>query len=367
MSRLDRLYTLLQNAHLDAVALIPGANMKYLTGANPLLMERPIILFLKPNAKPVFVLPSLELDVVAQHGFDADFITWTDSEGYDGAIEKAAGQLQLSNAKVGVEGLHMRYFEAEALRRAEPTLQVYSADEDLSHLRIIKDAEEIAAHRKAVEIAEAALTQTLTEVKIGMTELQIQKILEAHMEALGGEKLPFESIVLGGGASAQPHGHARPDYAIQAGDPLLFDFGTTHKGYLSDITRTFFVGSVSDHFRDVYEAVLAANTAGREAIRPGVTAGSIDDAARAALVEHGFEHLIIHRTGHGIGLLAHEYPNIVAGNDTVLQAGMAFTVEPGLYETDAIGVRIEDDVVVTENGYESLTTFSREITVIDGR
>jgi Xaa-Pro dipeptidase len=362
--RLDKLYAIMEEAQLDAIALVPGSNFRYLTDSSHHLMERPLLLMVPLKGKPVVVIPQLEADLFTSHGFDAKLFPWNDSEGYENAFHKALGELNLAGKKMGVEGLKMRFFEAEILRRIAPQLGIVNADTPLSKLRIHKDADEIAKHRKAIELSEEALRRTLQEVRVGQTEMEIQNRLVAHLNAVGGQSMSFDPIVLAADNSAMPHGHARSDYAIQVGDPLLFDFGTTWEGYLADITRTFFVQQVSDQHRKVYEAVLAANTTGREACKPGAVAAAVDELTRQALVDAGFEHLIAHRTGHGLGMDAHEWPNIAKTDETVLEPGMFFTIEPGLYEAGSIGVRIEDNVVVTENGAESLTTFPRELSLV---
>jgi Xaa-Pro aminopeptidase len=154
------------------------------------------------------------------------------------------------------------------------------------------------------------------------------------------------------------------DTPLRPGEVLLIDFGTIYKGYVSDITRTFFVGEPSGKARAVYEAVRAANEAGRQAARPGITAEDVDRVTGDVMRTAGFGEYIVHRTGHGLGIDIHEHPNIVAGNKRPLEAGMVFTVEPGLYIPGELGVRIEDNVAVTVDGAESLTRFPRELTVL---
>ena len=151
---------------------------------------------------------------------------------------------------------------------------------------------------------------------------------------------------------------------MRHGDPLLFDFGATIGGYCADITRTVFLGEVSDEHRDFYAVVQAANEAGRQTAKPGVTAESVDLATRQVFIDAGYEALIRHRTGHGLGMQAHEAPYIVEGNERLLEPGMVFTIEPGIYRMGEIGVRIEDNVLITTDGCESLTTFPRSLQIV---
>ena len=182
--------------------------------------------------------------------------------------------------------------------------------------------------------------------------------------AHGADGLAFELIVAAGDNSAQPHATARADYQIQSGDALLFDFGASWQGYNADITRTFFVGEVSDYDWAFYETVLAANQQGRDVSRAGTTAHAVDDAVQLVLENSQFTAFRVHKTGHGLGLDVHEAPQIMRGNHQELAEGMVYTVEPGLYRPGECGMRIEDYVVVTANGIECLKSFPRELRVI---
>jgi Xaa-Pro dipeptidase len=227
-----------------------------------------------------------------------------------------------------------------------------------------KDETEIAQMRKAVAITEAALGATLHKVHAGMTVREVASELRIEMLRGGAEALPFEPIVLSGPDTASPHG-AAGERRVQSGDLLLFDFGVSVGGYASDITRTFAVGQVSDELRRVYDVVKRANEAGRQAARPGVEIQEVDRAARQVIADADYGQYFTHRTGHGLGLDTHEPPYACEGDTTLLEPGMTFTVEPGVYLPGQGGVRVEDDVVITPGGSESLTTFDRELRVIE--
>uniref|UniRef100_UPI002ADE01E9 M24 family metallopeptidase n=1 Tax=Thermoflexus sp. TaxID=1969742 RepID=UPI002ADE01E9 len=220
--------------------------------------------------------------------------------------------------------------------------------------------DEIAAMRRAVAVAEAALRMWLPEVRIRMTEREAARRLIQACFAAGADALAFEPIVVAGPSAALPH--ATPsDRPLGPGELMIVDFGVVVDGYVSDLTRTFALGEPDPELRRVYEVVREANAAGRAAVRPGIPAEAVDWAARAVIEAAGYGPNFLHRTGHGLGLEVHEPPYIVAGNTAPLQPGMTFTVEPGIYLPGKGGVRIEDDVVVTETGGESLTTFPREL------
>jgi Xaa-Pro dipeptidase len=218
--------------------------------------------------------------------------------------------------------------------------------------------------RRAIELSEAALEATLEEIRVGMSESEIEAILLRNLFAHGADGLAFAPIVAAGDNAAKPHAHARPDYRIKPGDALLFDFGGSCQGFSADITRTFFVREVSDLDRAFYETVLIANTRGRAAARAGVTAADVDDAVQRVLEDSPFARFRRHKTGHGLGLDIHEAPQIMRGNTEVLEPGMVFTIEPGLYREGEAGVRIEDDVVVTETGIDCLTSFPRDLRLV---
>ena len=193
-----------------------------------------------------------------------------------------------------------------------------------------------------------------------MTEREIESRLVSALFSHGAEGLAFGPIVAAAENSAQPHASAR-DYAVQSGDALLIDFGARAAGFCADITRTFFVGHASDEASAVYETVRAANQRGHEVTRAGITAHEIDDAVQSVLEASPYADRIRTKTGHGLGREVHEAPYIMRGNDQNVPAGAVFTNEPGLYDLESFGVRIEDDILVTEDGCRSLTTFPREL------
>lgn len=255
----------------------------------------------------------------------------------------------------------MRVFVHHALRRAQPGLEIIDAEAAISGLRMVKTAAEIAAIRAAVDISERALARTLESVRLGQSEAEIEQVLVRMLFAEGAEDLAFRPIVASGDGSARPHAKARADHAVAAGDALLFDFGARKDGFAADITRTVFLGHATDEARAVYDTVLGANLRGLEVTRAGVSAHEIDDAVTGVLEASPFADRIRTKTGHGLG---REAPYIMRGNHMVLPRGTVYTNEPGLYEIGSFGVRIEDDVLVTQTGCETLTRFPKELMVL---
>jgi len=364
--KLNAIRSVIRDNGYDAVAFVPGPNFKTIFGRDFHLMERPLMVILPKDGSPVAIVPSLEMSSFSGLNFQGEIFNWRDEDGYRGAFKAAASALpKLATAKrFGLEAGRMRVFEQMALADVFPNAGFIDAHAEISSVRLIKSHEQIALLKKAIEISEAALEATLVEVKIGQTEKEIEGILLRQMFALGADGISFDPIVAAGGNAAEPHASARADYKIKHGDALLIDFGGQWMGYNADITRTFFVGGVSDVDRAFYNTVLAANTRGREISRAGITAHDVDDAVQLVLESSKFAQFARHKTGHGLGLDVHEAPQIMRGNRDVLQPGMVFTIEPGLYRDNACGVRIEDDVVVTNDGIECLTTFDRSLRIV---
>ena len=355
-ARHHKLHRIMQAAALDVLALIPGPNHRYLTGAEHYVLERPIVAFYRLQGPPIAVIPELEIPLFKRHPAPAELIAYTDAEGYEGAFQQALDAIGARGKTIGVEGLFMRFFEGEIIRQSAPQATVVDATEPLAELRMRKDADEVALMRRAIDISQRALQAMFDEIEVGMSEIEAAAILENHIRALGGDGLSFGTILHAGANTPLPHSGPL-DYRIQHGDPLIVDFGATYKGYCADITRTVFVGEVSDEQRAFYEIVQGANEAGRAAARPGATCESVDLAARQVFIDAGCEDLIRHRTGHGLGMEAHEAPYIVMGNKRLLEPGMVFTVEPGIYRMGEIGLRIEDNMLITEDGAENITGF----------
>ncbi len=359
-SRWLRLQEALRQENIELMALVPGANLFYLTGLSLHRMERPIVALFPREGEPALILPSFEVEKARMVPIPWRLFPYTDEEGPEGAFRSAAEALSASRRPIAVELLAMRVLEWSMLARAFQAPEPIPAEPVLARLRMAKGPEEIAAVRRAVAVAEAALRIWLPQVRIGMTEREAARRLVQACFAAGADALAFDPIVVAGPSAALPH--ATPsDRPMGQGELMIVDFGVVVDGYVSDLTRTFALGEPDPEWRRIYEVVREANAAGREAVRPGIPAEAVDRAARSVIEAAGYGAYFTHRTGHGLGLEVHEPPYIVAGNTALLQPGMTFTVEPGIYLPGKGGVRIEDDVMVTETGGESLTTFPREL------
>jgi len=353
-------------ANVDFVALVPGPNLVYFTGLHMHLSERPIVaLFPATDVPPILIAPFFEVGKAASGPVALNWRTYSYKDGvpYQDAFDAAAAECNLHGKTIAVEPLQMRVLEWTLLSHAAREIKQASAAELIAPLRMIKDADEVDAMRRAVALSEAALTRALGEIREGMTERQVAGMLMGHLLAAGAQTLPFEPLVQAGPSSANPHGMPG-DRPLRRGDVVVIDFGLTIADYSSDITRTIAIGELDEEMRAVYDVVKAANAAGRAAAKPGATGEDVDRAARGVIEAAGYGQYFIHRTGHGLGLEGHEPPYMVAGDTTILRPGMTFTVEPGIYIPGKGGVRIEDDVLITEDGSQSLTTFTRDLIVV---
>lgn len=343
----------------DVVALVPGANMVYHTDLHFHLSERPIIAFYDISAgKLAFVIPELEVPKLADHPeLEAQVFAWSDVEGYTGALEQAVSALKLDSGVLGVDGQTMRVFESMALQDAG-VKQIANVGKQLLDIRAIKTQEEVEAMREACQLSEQALHRLMAWIEPGMTEAEIGGELSRILAEAGSRDLAFSPLVQTGPNSAVPHGFTS-DRVLQEGEFLLIDFGGKKHGYPADITRTFCLGTPSAEMQKIFDTVRDANEAAIAISRPGVTCGEVDKAARDVIEKAGYGDYFIHRTGHGLGLEGHELPQIASGVDEPLEVGMVFTIEPGIYIPGLGGVRIEDDVHVTETGVDVLTSYHK--------
>ena len=364
-ARFDTLNASLRTSDLDAVILNPGPTLTYLSGLHFHLMERPVVLLFAKDQDPAIVLPELELQKVASLPYKLQVFSYPENPSeWDAAFRKAVQALGLDGKRIGVEPRQLRLLEFRHVKAGAPEADYPDASDVLSGLRLRKDKAEVDAMRRAVKIAQDALEATIPFIKIGMSEKEVSSELVVQLLKHGSDpEMPFSPIVSGGPNSANPH--ASPtERKLKAGDLLVVDWGAAADGYISDLTRTFAVGEVDDEYKKIHQVVQQANAAGRAAGKPGAACADVDKAARDVIEKAGYGVYFTHRTGHGIGMEGHEEPYMRGDNMQLLEPGMAFTVEPGIYLPGRNGVRIEDNVVITETGADVLSDMPREIRVV---
>ncbi|MEY3805732.1 MAG: hypothetical protein RIR69_544 [Actinomycetota bacterium] len=260
----------------------------------------------------------------------------------------------------GALGVNPRHVTAAYMRELSSIFSVEDEQDHLDTLRRVKDVHEIAMMERAAHIADAALQSVVADGVVGKTEKQVRNQLEYFMRMSGADGVSFPTIVATGENGAMPH-HEPSDAVIESGHGVVIDMGAEVGGYRSDMTRTVLVGKVSEEYRTMYELVKRAQQVGVDTVRAGVEGSQVDGAVRAVFADAQCEHEFTHGTGHGIGLYIHEVPILSPRCSEVLQAGEVVTVEPGLYRGGVGGVRIEDQVVVTDTGCRTLTLTPKEL------
>jgi Xaa-Pro dipeptidase len=355
----------MKTAGLQGIALNAGPSLTYLSGLHFHLSERPVVGLFTMDNPPVFVLPELEAGKLGQLSYSFQEYTYgEDPETWLNVFRKALLAAQLPGRQVGIEPRQMRVLELNFLDSTELETRFVPGDSCLAEIRVRKDDAEIDAMQKAVYIAQIALQAALPEIQPGITERELAAEITVQLLRHGSDsEIPFTPIVASGPNSANPHafpGNRR----LQIGDLLIIDWGANVGGYFSDLTRTFAIGEPEDEMKMVAQTVHQANTAAQDIAGPGVAAQEIDQAARKVIEEKGYGQYFIHRTGHGLGLETHEEPYIRDGNPLPLESGMTFTIEPGIYIPGRGGVRIEDDVVITEQGLHSFSDLPRELNIL---
>lgn len=271
---------------------------------------------------------------------------------------------QLGVAELGFEQQHVTYASYASYAADLGSIQFVPAEPLVEQLRMVKDASELAVMREAAELADRTFAHVLTTLKPGITENDVALTIEFYMRQHGATSVSFETIVASGERSALPHGKAS-ERVLQSGEFVKLDFGAYYKGYCSDITRTVMLGKPTDKHRAIYEIVLEAQQTCLANVRPGMTGKEADALAREVIKKHGYAEYFGHGTGHGLGMEVHEAPRLSLQGDTVLVPGMTVTVEPGIYLPGFGGVRIEDDIVMTDRGAERLTHSTKDFIIID--
>lgn len=344
-----------QNALLevdtDGVVLFPSPNFYYLTGAAEEPSERHLLLVVPREGEPTLVAPALAGEQLRAETWINDIRTYADEDDPRALLGDVVAEHDLSGGRVLVDD-HMWATFTQDLRAVLPDATFGLASEVLADLRIRKDDRELDALRAAAALADDVCTEIrrLGGDAIGMTENEVAREIESQLRAGGGEELAFETIVGSGPNGAKPH-HRHGDRTIEVGDPVVLDFGAYLDQYPGDQTRTtVLAGDPPAGFEEAFAAVRDAQAAGVEAVEPGVEVQAVDRAAREIIEDRGYGDAFIHRTGHGVGLDIHEPPYVVEGNDRVLEPGMVFSVEPGVYFEGEYGIRVEDLVVVTDDG-----------------
>jgi Xaa-Pro aminopeptidase len=359
--RLARAQAATRAQEVDALLVSPGPDLRYLTGYDAIPLERLTCLVVPAEGEPTIVVPFLEkaaatASPVGELGLEV--LTWGETDdpyALVGSLLPSRGRAALDN--------HMWAEKVLRLRAAMPDVDQMLAGTVLRELRMRKSPDEVEALRRAGAAIDRVHARVPEWLRAGRTEREVGKDIADAILAEGHVSVDF--VIVGSGPNgASPH-HELSDRVIQQGEPVVVDIGgTMPDGYCSDETRTYSVGEPPAEFAEYYAVLQAAQAAACEHVRPGVTCESVDAAARRVIEDAGYGELFIHRTGHGIGLETHEEPYIVTGNTELLERGMAFSIEPGIYVPGSHGARIEDIVVCGETAGERVNLRPRELVVV---
>jgi Xaa-Pro aminopeptidase len=361
-SRISRARELMRQEGLDMLFIGPSSDFQYFTGHPTRTSERLTALLIPFDGKPAIVVPRLEAPLVEYLGDDYDFEVWEETEN---PIDRVAQRVRSTGGEaIAINDQIWGGFLVQ-LQHTLPNRSYHRGASVLKQLRSVKDQFELDLLKEASRRTDEAWKSFVSNGKvIGRTEEEVADDLKGALADHGMPDVAF-CIVASGPNGSSPHHHTG-DRRIQAGEPIVMDFGGIHEGYYSDVTRTPVAGHVpDDDFTTAYNVVLQAQQAAFEKIAPGVPCQEIDRTARKVITDAGYGDHFIHRVGHGIGMTGHEDPYLVEGNEELLQAGMVVSDEPGIYIPGKWGIRIEDSVAVTESGSERYNHVSREITVLE--
>ncbi|HEY4611711.1 MAG TPA: aminopeptidase P family protein, partial [Bacteroidota bacterium] len=307
--------------------------------------------------KPSIVAPSFERERIIRRSVIGEIYTWEEHESPYMLAATAAAAMKLSQGKIGIEAT-TNYLDYLRLNDAMPKAQLFDGSPVFDELRMTKTAEELDAIQKCIDITLASIAATHGQMKEGMSEQEVARILSGEMNARGSSG---GGLVQFGPSSALPHG-GPSSVKLAKGTVVLIDAGCRVDGYTSDITRTiFWGGEMPEKYREVYNTVYDAQQAAASIAKPGVECQELDRAARAVIEKAGYGKYFTHRVGHGMGMDGHEHPYMVEGNTLKLKPGYVFTIEPGIYILEEFGVRIEDDFVMTENGIRQMSPKAAKI------
>ncbi|TFE00928.1 M24 family metallopeptidase [Jeotgalibacillus salarius] len=356
---IKKIQAYLKKEQIDSAFLTSTENVTYTTGFRSDPHERWLAVYVPAEGEAILICPGMEVEDAGAAGWSGPIIGYSDTEN---PLQLLKENVQSFNS-LAIEKNHLTVERLELLHEVFGDFKTYPAENFMNELRVIKSDDELKLLKKAAELADFAIETACSELTEGKTELDVLSKIEYELKKKGITEMSFSTMVLTGENASSPHG-TPGDTTIKKGDLVLFDLGVVYKGYCSDITRTVAFGEISNKQQEIYETVLKAELTALEMVKPGVKASQLDKAARKVIEDAGYGDYFPHRLGHGLGLNVHEFPSITSESDFVLEEGMTFTIEPGIYVPKVAGVRIEDDVLVTKDGYETLTKFPKTLQTI---
>ncbi|MBM7613992.1 M24 family metallopeptidase [Alkaliphilus hydrothermalis] len=347
--RVNKVRNLLDEKNLDAILLYKPENRRYIAGFTG---SNGYILITKEKA--IFITDFRYTIQASEQCQGFEIVEMNNHNPLSDVLKS------YSLKRLGIEEEHVSYGQFLEFSEKLPEVEFVPLKGTLTTIRSIKTEDEIELIAKAAEITDEAFEHIMKYIKPGMKETEVALELEVFMKKKGASALSFESIVASGVRSSLPHGKAS-DKVIEKGDMITLDFGCVYKGYCSDMTRSFVMGEATDKQKEIYYGVLEAQEASLKAVRPGITGIELDKIARDIITEKGYGENFRHGLGHGVGIEVHELPHVNARGTVAMEPGAVITIEPGIYVPHYGGVRIEDLVVVTEDGYRVLSKSTKEL------
>lgn len=352
--RVQRLREKMAEKDLEAILISHPVNRRYMTGFTG---SAGVALLTEKEA--FFITDFRYVSQVKEQCPD-----WSLVKQEAGIFEEVANCCKkLGIQKLAFEQDHLTYAQVSRLKEQMDQIHLEPVSDLIEEIRLVKEPGELQIIKEAAKIADRAFEQILQEIRPGMKEKEVALRLEVIMREHGATSSSFDTIVASGWRSALPHGVAS-DKVIEKGELVTLDFGAYYQGYASDITRTIMMGKPNEKQKEIYQIVLEANKQAIFGVEPGKTGKEVDAIARNYIKDHGYGDYFGHSTGHGLGMEVHERPLVSSRGEKTLVPGMVITIEPGIYIPDLGGVRIEDDLIVTESGYENITTVSKELIII---
>ncbi|GAF64326.1 putative peptidase [Bacillus sp. TS-2] len=361
--RIQTLQQHLQNEKLDFAFIQEKANFFYLTGFRCEPHERLVAVIIPAHSEPFIIAPLMEQPLIKEAGWKELILTYLDTDNPWDILSNHLNQTSISKHALAIEPSSLSYQRSQHLLNLNEHVELYDIEPSLSQARLIKTKEELDILQEAARFADLGVEIGVSALAKGKTELEVLATIEYELKKKGVTEMSFDTIVLSGANSANPHGNPGLN-PIEEGSFVLFDLGVVWEGYCSDITRTVGFGNLSEKQEEIYHTVLHAQEKAISASKVGTKLKVIDLAARSHIKQEGYGDYFPHRLGHGLGVDVHEWPSINETNELILQEAMVYTIEPGIYVPKYGGVRIEDDIAIQKGKALALTQYPKELQII---
>lgn len=365
MNKVEKIQKWLSDNQNDVALITDPKTIQYLTGFYSDPVERVLMMVVFKDSEPFIFGPALESEAIKDTGFSGHVYGYLDHENPWKMIADQINSRKPSGNRYAIEKTALTVDRFENLKQVLPNADFETnLTPFIEQMRLIKSADEIEKLNTAGKWADFAFKVGFEAVKKGVPESAVAAELEYALKKKGIMEMSFDTLIQAGPHAAEPHG-ATAGNIIQDNQLVLFDLGTVWEGYISDASRTVAVGKPDDKSMDIYKVCLEAQLTAQEAAKPGITAAELDKIARDVIDKAGYGEYFIHRLGHGMGMSEHEFPSIMEGNDMVLEPGMCFSIEPGIYIPNVAGVRIEDCVHITDDCCEPFTHTTKDLQYVD--